>query len=328
MSSIPRVSVITPSYNQAEFLEQTILSVLNQHYPDLEYIVVDGNSNDGSVDIIRKYEDRITWWVSEPDHGQAEAINKGFSRATGEIVAWLNSDDLYLQGAMQSAVDYLMANPSCGLVYGDVLSLGEHDLPINLQRFSQYDLPDLMKFRIIGQPAVFLRGSVLQETGFLDNHFKYLLDHHLWLRIAEKSRIAYSGKLWAAARYHAAAKNLAQARFFGEEAFRLADWMKETPEFEQIYRKHEQEILGGAEWLNAYYQSVSGAPRLVLQSYWKSFRYDPGRVLKDWKRILFTLGSLFGLEKPGRAFQTGKEREIAQAYQHYLDYIKPSSGAI
>lgn len=328
MSSIPRVSVITPSYNQAEFLEQTILSVLNQHYPDLEYIVVDGNSNDGSVDIIRKYEDRITWWVSEPDHGQAEAINKGFSRATGEIVAWLNSDDLYLQGAMQSAVDYLMANPSCGLVYGDVLSLGEHDLPINLQRFSQYDLPDLMKFRIIGQPAVFLRGSVLQETGFLDNHFKYLLDHHLWLRIAEKSRIAYSGKLWAAARYHAAAKNLAQARFFGEEAFRLADWMKETPEFEQIYRKHEQEILGGAEWLNAYYQSVSGAPRLALQSYWKSFRYDPGRVLKDWKRILFTLGSLFGLEKPGRAFQTGKEREIAQAYQHYLDYIKPSSGAI
>ena len=328
MSSVPRVSVITPSYNQAEFLEQTILSVLNQHYPDLEYIVVDGNSNDGSVDIIQKYEDRITWWVSEPDHGQAEAINKGFSRATGEIVAWLNSDDLYLQGAVQSAVDYLMANPSCGLVYGDVLSLGEHDLPINLQRFSQYDLPDLMKFRIIGQPAVFLRRSVLQGTGFLDNHFKYLLDHHLWLRIAEKSRIAYSGKLWAAARYHAAAKNLAQARFFGEEAFRLADWMKETPEFEQIYRDHEQEILGGAEWLNAYYQSVSGAPRLALQAYWKSFRYDPERVLKDWKRILFTLGSLFGLEKPGRAFQTRKEREIAQAYQHYLDYIKPSSGAI
>ena len=328
MSSVPRVSVITPSYNQAEFLEQTILSVLNQHYPDLEYIVVDGNSNDGSVDIIRKYEDRITWWVSEPDHGQAEAINKGFSRATGEVVAWLNSDDLYLQGAVQSAVDYLMANPSCGLVYGDVLSLGEHDLPINLQRFSQYDLPDLMKFRIIGQPAVFLRRSVLQETGFLDNHFKYLLDHHLWLRIAEKSRIAYSGKLWAAARYHAAAKNLAQARFFGEEAFRLADWMKETPEFEQIYRDHEQEILGGAEWLNAYYQSVSGAPRLALQAYWKSFRYDPGRVLKDWKRILFTLGSLFGLEKLGRAFQTRKEREIVQAYQHYLDYIKPSSGAI
>ena len=229
-------------------------------------------------------------------------------------------------GAVPAAVDYLLANPSCGLVYGDVLSLGEGDLPINIQRFEQYDLPDLMKFNIIGQPAVFMRRSMVPETGFLDNEFQYLLDHHLWLRIAGEAQIHYSGKLWAAARYHAAAKNLAQAQYFGEEAFKLAAWMKETAAFTRLYQENETQILGGAEWLNAYYQSVSGAPRLALQAYWKSFKHDPKRVLKDWKRILFTFGSLFGMEGLGKAFQIRKQREIAQAYQHELEFIKPSSG--
>ena len=326
MSGKPRVSIITPSYNQAAFLEQTILSVLRQDYPDLEYIVVDGSSNDGSVEIIKKYENQISWWVSEPDQGQADAINKGFSRATGEIVAWLNSDDMYLRGAVPAAVDYLMANPPCGLVYGDVLSLGEGDIPINIQRFKQFDLLDLMKFHIIGQPAVFMRRSVLAETGFLDNEFQYLLDHHLWLRAAGQAPIHYSGKLWAAARYHAAAKNLAQAQYFGEEAFKLTAWMKETSAFSRLYQENEAQIMGGAEWMNAYYQSVSGAPRLALQAYWKSFRHDPARVLRDWKRVLFTFGSLFGLAGFGKAFQSGKQREIAQAYQHELDFIKTLSG--
>ncbi|HNJ13431.1 MAG TPA: glycosyltransferase family 2 protein, partial [Anaerolineales bacterium] len=120
------VSIITPSYNQAAYLEQTLLSVLNQDHAPIEYIVVDGASKDASVEIIKKYSDRLAYWVSEKDGGQAEAINKGFARATGEIIAWLNSDDYYLPGAVSAAVKMFEANPEMVLVYGNMLAVDEY----------------------------------------------------------------------------------------------------------------------------------------------------------------------------------------------------------
>ncbi|NVO00781.1 MAG: glycosyltransferase, partial [Geobacteraceae bacterium] len=118
MTAPPKITIVTPSYNQGRFLEKTILSVLDQGYPNLEYIVIDGGSTDESVEIIKKYADRLTYWVSEPDRGQSHAINKGFERATGEIFGWLNSDDWYHPGALQAVAEAFAANPDVGAVVG------------------------------------------------------------------------------------------------------------------------------------------------------------------------------------------------------------------
>src|SRR5690242_3711403 len=126
MSDLPKISIITPSFNQAAYIEQTIKSVLDQDYPNLEYIVIDGGSSDGSVEIIRKYENRIAFWVSEPDNGQAHAINKGLARATGDIIAYLNSDDYYLQGALKQVADLSNRRSDLDLLHGRCRVVDQH----------------------------------------------------------------------------------------------------------------------------------------------------------------------------------------------------------
>src|SRR5215213_6927220 len=119
LPTLPKVSIIIPSFNQGQFLEATIRSALEQDYPNTEFIVVDGGSKDNSVEIIKKYQDRFSWWVSEKDKGHADALNKGFSHATGDIMAWLNSDDIYLPGAISEAASILQSRTDVGMVYGD-----------------------------------------------------------------------------------------------------------------------------------------------------------------------------------------------------------------
>jgi glycosyltransferase involved in cell wall biosynthesis len=293
--NLPLVSIITPSYNQADYLEETIRSVLDQDYPNIEYLVVDGGSSDHSVGIIRKYADRIDWWVSEPDKGQADALNKGMARAKGEIVAWLNSDDIYRPGAIRSAVDVLQSNPDLGMVYSKLDSIDRTGELFNTISYRQYDLLDLLTFRIIGQPTVFMRREVLQRAGPLDASYNYLLDHHLWLRMLQLTPIKYVPEVWAAARHHPSAKNVAQAARFGEEAFRILDWAKTQPVLSDIVRKHSRTVRAGAHRLDARYLLDGGEPGLALKAYGRVLTSRPSFAFEHWHRMLFALLSLMGL---------------------------------
>lgn len=286
------VSVITPSYNQVAFLERTIQSVLAQQDVAIQYILVDGGSTDGSLDIIRKYASRLAWWVSEPDSGQADALNKGIKQATGDYLAWLNSDDLYFPSAVARAVNFLDADPSIGMVFGDAVTIDEQDQQLNRLTFGDWGLAELMSFRIICQPAVFMRRELLDKAGSLDAGFHYLLDHHLWLRIARLAPIQHIGETWAAARHHAAAKNVSQAAGFGEEAFRILAWMETQPDLAPLVSKHRRSVEAGAYRLNARYLLDGDQPAAALRSYLQALIRNPQFALQHWRRMLYAVASL------------------------------------
>ncbi len=183
----PVVSIVTPSFNHAAFIEKTILSVLNQDYPNIEYIVMDGSSTDGTLDILRKYGNRLSW-VSEPDQGQSDAINKGFQRANGEILAWLNCDDNYLPGAVRTAVQFLVEHPDLAMVYGGANYQNDEGELLKRGRSTDFDLNRPCE-TIIPQPAAFFRRAVFEEVGQLDIDLHYRMDLDLWARIALKYQI-------------------------------------------------------------------------------------------------------------------------------------------
>jgi GT2 family glycosyltransferase len=301
-TSLPLVTVVTPSYNQAAFLEQTIHSVLEQDYPAVEYLVIDGGSSDGSLEIIQKYASRLAGWVSEADRGQADAINKGFRQAHGEIVAWLNSDDLYLPGAISGAVAALQADPSpgrepgesAGMVYGDALTIDPQGRTLKKLAFPDWSQADLCAFRIICQPAVFMRRQVLEQAGYLDLSYHYMLDHHLWLRIGELGHIRHVPRYWAAARFHPAAKNVSQATGFSRETMRLLDWMKAEPGLSLRVAADRRRIEAGAYRLNARYLLDGGIPGAALQAYGHALWRDPLYTLQHWHRMLYAVMSLLG----------------------------------
>lgn len=310
------VSIITPSYNQAAFLEQTIRSVLEQNYPSIEYWVVDGGSSDGSVEIIRRYAGRLAGWVSEPDRGQADAVNKGFARATGEYIAWLNSDDLYYPGALSEAVRALETTPQAPFVFSDVESIDEAGRAFNRMRYGDWGLADLMRFQIIGQPGVFMRRSALLETGFLDTSYHYILDHHLWLRLAALGRPRYvPGALWAAARAHPGAKNTAQAAGFAPEALRLAEWLLADPRFQPLAGQMRKQILAGAHRFSGFYLAEADQPKAALRHYARSFGLSPAAALQDWRRVFSALASAAGLS----ALQDKARQARRRRYQKSAD---------
>ncbi len=206
----PRVSIVTPSYNQVEFLEETIRSVLDQDYAHIEYLIIDGGSTDGSQEIIRKYAQRLAYWVSEPDQGQTDAINKGFARASGDILAWLNSDDTYEPGAVSCAVDILQADPALGMVYADANYIDRKGNVIGRFNARQASHRRLRRGAVyIPQQATFFRAALWDRVGPLDPSLYFAMDYDLWVRIARIAPIRYlPGHTWANFRLHGAAKSI------------------------------------------------------------------------------------------------------------------------
>ncbi len=231
-SEWPRISVVTPSYNQGEFLEKTIRSVLLQGYPDLEYIVIDGGSTDESVSVIEKYEPWLDYWVSEPDRGQSHAINKGLERATGDIYAWLNSDDYYLHGALRTVAKKFPACDDVGAVVGGGKGVDETG---NIQfsiRPGGLEYEDLLYWTLGNdflQPACFFRRLAWEECGPVDEGVHYAMDFDLWLNIARQYRFVAVDDVLAAAIIHENAKTQKdRAHMFVDTLFVLLEHGEKT----------------------------------------------------------------------------------------------------
>lgn len=248
----PRVTIITPSYNQAEFLERTIQSVLAQGYPNLEYIVLDGGSTDGSLEIIKRYEGQLSYWHSRKDKGQADAINEGFQKATGKYVAWLNSDDVYLPGCIEKAVAILEAHPDCGMAFGQVEVINQSGTHLGFFRPASLRFEDLLCVEtIIPQQAAFFRCASLHKVGLLNPDLHFALDHEFFLRIATHYQITAFSDVAAQYRLSENNKGMKQRSKWSYEFIRILDAFFAQPDL-----KTEWESLYKRAYAGAYYRGA------------------------------------------------------------------------
>jgi glycosyltransferase involved in cell wall biosynthesis len=232
----PKLSIVTPSYNQGQFLEATIRSVLLQGYPNLEYIIIDGASSDESVAIIRKYERWLSFWVSEPDDGQTAAINKGLERSTGEYLGWVNSDDLYAKRAFQHAVQLLMRHPRCSFVHGNHILIDSNGAVFGCTALPQFD-PPKVSVPVFSETA-FWTNKAMVAVGMLDPKFNFSMDLEFFTRLALYGSPVKSGKFLGYFRCHSDSKTSTIPMQGRTETDNL--WAKL---FDQEYPSHEISLV-------------------------------------------------------------------------------------
>ena len=201
--SWPRISIVTPSFNQAAFLERTILSVLEQGYSNLEYIIIDGGSTDGSVDIIKKYQERLAYWISEPDRGQAHAINKGLRMATGEWVGWQNSDDIFYPGVFESLAREAAKAPHADLIIGNMNLIDKEDQVLRDIKYVRPTYRSLLaEGMVLTNQAAFWRRRVHGEIGYVDETLDCGFDYEWFLRLLAGRGAAHVNATWGGLRLH------------------------------------------------------------------------------------------------------------------------------
>jgi glycosyltransferase involved in cell wall biosynthesis len=273
------VSVVTPSFNQGGFIREAVDSVLAQDGVRLEYLVVDGGSTDGTLEVLRAYGDRVRW-MSEPDRGQADAINKGWRRTTGEIIAWLNADDVYRPGGVRRAVAFLSRHPDVDLVFGDCDYIDGRGAVIGRHRTRPVDSLALLRSAIsyIPQPAAFLRRRVLDTVGYLDETLHYVMDFDFWLRVAVRHRIAYLPECLAAFRFHGGSKSVRQSAQMADELIRVYDRLFASPNLPAAVRRLERVAMSNARYLAADYYLLAGQSHRARAC-----------VLDGWRRLPWNL---------------------------------------
>jgi glycosyltransferase involved in cell wall biosynthesis len=199
----PLVSIVTPSYNQGEFIEDTLLSVKNQDYTNIEHIIVDGGSNDNTLEILKKYEGTYNMrWISEPDEGQSDAVNKGFKMSKGEILGWVNSDDAYFDiSAISNIVKFFNKYSKADVIYGDAVSINENNLILYILKNRTFNYNYLKKACFITQPAAFFRKKIADEFQ-LSTNLNCAMDYDFWIRIGKKHKFQYVNRILAVDRTH------------------------------------------------------------------------------------------------------------------------------
>lgn len=215
MNELPSITVVTPSYMQAAYLEDTLLSVISQQYPRLEYLVLDGGSTDGSAEIIRRHESKISWWCSEKDGGQSAAIARGFGMAKGEIVCWLNSDDMFCPGALQAVGEYFASHPEAECVNGGGYFVDAKGDPLRFGRLGFTRGVEASASRLIWlgqegiyQPSTFFKKSALEAAGGIDTSLRFGMDRDLFIRLALRRPLGRIPQMLSAARIHESAKTV------------------------------------------------------------------------------------------------------------------------
>ena len=279
----PKISIVTPSFNQGQFLEETICSVLDQEYANLEYIVIDGGSSDESVDIIRKYEKHLAYWESEKDRGQVHAINKGLARTTGDIFAYINSDDVYRPGAFATVADYFTQQPNAEWVCGDTEMFGEGYATEIIQAVVPKSAAHCLSWDYKApQPGHFWKRKLMGD-GF-DEDWRYDFDHDLYVRLLLAGhKCEHIPQTFAGYRLHPASKTVAEERRFDEEFDRSSEvyesrlhgadrrWCRSTRFLRRSYAASESgNKSDGARWLM---RALATYPEAVIRRpFWGCLR--------------------------------------------------------
>jgi len=236
--------VITPSFNQGVFLERTIKSVLDQNYPNLQYLIIDGGSTDDSVNIIKKYEPNLFYWVSEPDRGQADAINKGLRRATGEWVAWQNSDDIYYPGVFHQLAMTAELHPEADLIIGNMMLVDAEDHPLRDLHYVRPTYNSLVaEGMVLANQAAFWRRSLHDRIGYLEDKMSYSFDYEWFLRVLKGRKAVHVNQTWGGFRVHEMAKTNNPKRRFVEENRQILQGKKISRGFLFRYRLRRMLLL-------------------------------------------------------------------------------------
>jgi glycosyltransferase involved in cell wall biosynthesis len=289
----PLVSIVTPAYNAAAFLEETIESVLSQDYPEIEYIVMDGGSSDGTLDILRRYEGRLRY-LSRPDRGQSNAVNQGFAMARGRFFAFLNADDTYCAGAVRTAVRHLIGNPDAAVVYGEGHWVDRDGSPIGRYPTEPFDPKLFARNCFICQPAAFIRSEVFRAVGGLNEELHFALDYDLWIRISRRYRMLKVDDLLASSRIHLQSKTVGGRRQAFREHIRVAKAHYGYAHFDVVYG-YCQALLDRREGFfePARPSKIRFAASLLLGCYvnrahlprfWKECKEEIASGIKKWMR--------------------------------------------